>query len=328
MTPLVSIIIPTANRPDYLPRAVGSALSGMASKDVEIIVVPNGSDESWRESLLSYQNNPSVRVVRISEANANIARNAGLAKARGKYVRFLDDDDYLIPEGAIKQYELIQVLGTDVVSGSVQLVNDHGRCFDVWHQPNIEDFCSAVLGPWRVCLPLAHVYRHSILKIAQWNPATSGRQDVEWLLDLCAAMELRWKRTNDVAGVWHHHWGQRISSSQQFKEIRNKMTVPMLLKTYEILQREGRLNETRRQATSLGLWDFIHSAFFLEPAYWTRIARIAQRIYPTARPMHTIYRFPLFCHLNPLIIQWVMLPKRLIFHKIRMMHRRFHINQR
>jgi glycosyltransferase involved in cell wall biosynthesis len=103
MTPLVSVIIPTIGRPQYLPRAINSALTGIESKDVEVIVVPNGPDNSWQETLQPYHNNQSVRVIRIMEANANIARNAGLDEARGEFVRFLDDDDYLIPGGVLKQ---------------------------------------------------------------------------------------------------------------------------------------------------------------------------------------------------------------------------------
>ena len=74
MTPLVSVIIPTKNRPLYLPNSVQSALDGMDQGDVEVVVVPNGPDNSWRRSLLPYRNNPLVRVLPIEEANANIAR--------------------------------------------------------------------------------------------------------------------------------------------------------------------------------------------------------------------------------------------------------------
>ena len=313
MNPIVSVVIPTANRPHYLPRAIESAMAGMNAGDAEVIVVPNGPDESWRKAMVPYQRNPSVRVIRISEANANIARNAGLADARGEFVRFLDDDDYLIPEGAIKQYELIEAAGVDVVSSSVKLVDAGGRCFDVWHQPDIKDLCAAVTGPWRVCLPLAHVYRRSIIDNAKWNPETSVRQDVEWLFDLCAAMDLRWKKTDDVVGVWQHHWDQRISSSMQFNEIR-RITVPMLLRTYECLEAEGRMNSARRRAVALGLWGCVQAAFFLEPAYWRRIAEVARRIDPAARPVQNLYSFPVLCRLNPLFIQWLMLPKRLAFH--------------
>lgn len=297
----------------------------MTPGEVEIIVVPNGADDSWRKSLLSYKNNSSVRVVPVNEANANIARNAGLAEAKGEFVRFLDDDDYLIPEGAKKQYELIRTSGADIVSGSVNLKNASGRSIDIWHQPEIEDLCAAVLGPWRVCLPVAHVYKRSTIKNFKWNPETPGRQDVEWLLNLCGAMELRWEKIDGIVGIWQHHWGQRISSSKHFKKIRNKLTAQMLIKTYTDLKKSDRLNKSRLNAISIGLWNLVHGAFFLEPNYWSQIAHLSSLIDPSAKPPQPFYKFPGIRNFDPLIVQWIMLPKRLLSFQIKQLLRRLQL---
>lgn len=322
MNPIVSVIIPTANRPQWLPRALDSALAGMHPGEVEVIVVPNGPDTSWRDALQPYNENKFVRVISIPDANANIARNTGLNASKGKFVRFLDDDDYLIPAGARKQYEMIRESGADVVSGSVRLVDQADRCYDVWHQPDTQDLCAAVAGPWRVCLPVAHVYRRSVLGKSQWDPKTPVRQDVEWLLDLCAAADLSWEKTGEVAGVWQHHWGQRVTSSKNFTKIRHKKTVPMLIRTFDRLKKEDRLNAERRRAIALGLWDFVHGAFFLDPVFWSRVVRRAQQIDPGARPTQAFYNYPIIRHLTPLMLQWMMLPKRWLFHHIRQMFKR------
>jgi glycosyltransferase involved in cell wall biosynthesis len=316
MKPLVSVIIPTARRPVYLSRSIESALAGMEEMSVEVIVVPNGPDESWREALRSYQNNPAVRVVRVAEANANVARNAGLAEAKGEFIRFLDDDDYLIPEGARKQYELIKTSEVDVVSGSIKLVDAHGRCFELWRQPEMDDLCTAVLGPWRKCASLAHVYKRSILGNARWNPETPVRQDFEWLFSLCASSELRWEKTDEIVGVWQHHWEDRISSAVPYNDVR-KLTVQMLMRSYETLLSMGRLNDNRRRAVAQGLWGCVHAAFFLEPSYWNQVARTIRKIDSTARPVLGAYNYPVLCLIDPLLIQWMLLPKRWLSHHIR-----------
>ncbi len=298
----------------------------MQASEIEVIVIPNGPDESWKKALKPFQSNSSVRVIPIKEENGNIARNRGLEEARGQYIRFLDDDDYLLQEGAIKQYELIQSSNADVVSGSGNLIDAKGRCFDTWYQPDLNDFCEAVLGPWRVCLSMAHVYKHSIIKNARWNQKTSGRQDVEWLVNLCAEKELNWKKIDYSVGAWQHHWGLRISSSEHFKKIRNKICVPMLMRAFEKLKEENRLSEMRRRAVSLGLWDFVHGSFFLEPSYWSQIAATANKIDPSARPIQPIYNFSILRHLNPITIQWMMLPKRWLFHKKKYLFRILHIH--
>jgi glycosyltransferase involved in cell wall biosynthesis len=326
MTPSVSVIIPTANRPKYLRRAIESALAGMSPEDIEVIVIPNGPDESWRETLRPYGDNHSVKVIRIEEGNANVARNAGLAEARGEFIRFLDDDDYLFSDSAIKQYELINSSGADVVSGSIKVVDEYGSLLYVWRQPDIDDLCAGVLGPMRNCLPTAHVYRRSSLRTARWNPATSVRQDVEWLLDLCASMELRWHKINDVVGIWQQHPDQRISAGMHINEI-TKLTVPMILKTYKALQMENRLRDSRRQAVAFALWGFTVRVFHFDPLYWSKIAHTARKIDPAARPLYARYNLPITRRLHPLLILWIELPKRWTFYQVRKLLNRFRINR-
>ena len=327
MRPSISVVIPTSGRPQYLPRAIGSALAGIDAKDAEVIIVPNGPDDSWLEAMRPYRDNSSVSVIPVREANANTARNTGLAHARGEYVRFLDDDDYLFPEGAARQYELISSSGADVVSGSVQLIDEGGRCLEVWHQPDIDDLCTAVLGPLRNCLPTAHVYRRSCLGSLEWNPATVVRQDVEWLLDLCASTELRWHKTRDVVGVWQQHPKQRVSSKIHINEI-SKLTVPMILKAYNLLQKENRLSESRRQAASLALWGFTVRVFHFDPIYWSRVAHTARKIHPAVRPLYASYNSPAALRLHPLLILWMDLPKRWAFYQVRQLMDRFSVGRK
>jgi len=324
MTPLISIIIPTTGRPQFLPRAVNSALARMDSKDVEVIIIPNGPDETWQESLRKFSNHRSVRVIRIMETNANIARNAGLTEARGELIRFLDDDDYLIPEGAIKQYQIIQSSNVDMISGSIMLIDENGKCFDIWHQPDIDDLCAAVLGPWRKCQPSAHVYRRISLGNNLWSPETNVRQDFKWLFDLCVSHELQWIKINDVVGVWQHHWGQQVSSSKSFNDIR-KLTVPMLMRAYDQLKTDGRLNDIRRTAITQGLWSCVHTAFFLEPHFWFKVACQVREIIPSARPAQALYNFPILRHINPMIIVWLMSPVKCFFYQIQQVLKKLHI---
>lgn len=312
-TPLVSVVIPTFNRPQFLPRAVRSALAGMNAKDIEVIVVPNGPDQSWRESLAEFKNNPSVRVIPIPEANANIARNTGMANARGEFIRFLDDDDYLIPEGAVRQYALIQSSGVDIVSGSIQLVDEDDNNIDVWKQPDIDDFCSAVYIPSQLCLPHSHVHKAENIKKCQWNPRTIIRQDVEILINLTSKFELVWLKINDNVGVWVQHRNDRISTSMNLG-LMNKHTVPMYIHGYESLKKQNRLNDLRRLSIAQGLWGFIHSSFFLEPIYWSSIIKRAVEIDKNAKPVKPIYLYPVVNKIDPSFVQWLLLPKRYLFY--------------
>lgn len=90
--PKVSVIIPTYNRADLLPRSIGSVLS-QHFQDFELIVVNDGSTDETKDVLARY-NDERLKVVEF-EQNRGIgaARSAGVFEARGEWVSFLDSDD-------------------------------------------------------------------------------------------------------------------------------------------------------------------------------------------------------------------------------------------
>jgi GT2 family glycosyltransferase/glycosyltransferase involved in cell wall biosynthesis/Tfp pilus assembly protein PilF len=105
--PLVSIILPTYNRPDRLAAALRS-VSSQTLTDYEIIVVNDaGSDVEAAVAPLRAQQ----RIVCLRhEVNKGIAaaRNTGLAAARGKYIAYLDDDDVFYPDHLQTLVELLE----------------------------------------------------------------------------------------------------------------------------------------------------------------------------------------------------------------------------
>jgi len=93
-SPEVSIVIPTYNRARYVREAVESALS-QTFRDLEVIVVDDGSTDGTRGALGSLIDR--VRYFRQENRGLAAARNTGIARARGRYVAFLDSDDRLEP---------------------------------------------------------------------------------------------------------------------------------------------------------------------------------------------------------------------------------------
>lgn len=95
---LVSVIIPVYNVEQYLRECVDSVLA-QTYENFELILVDDGSTDTSGELCDTYQKKDS-RILVIHQENGGLseARNAGLAKARGKYVYFLDSDDWFLPE--------------------------------------------------------------------------------------------------------------------------------------------------------------------------------------------------------------------------------------
>lgn len=93
----LSVIICTYNRAKLLPEALDSVLNQKTDFDFEVIVGDDASTDGTRELLSGYQKNfPQKIVLSLMEKNCGIGANwaTALMKARGKYVAFLDDDDY------------------------------------------------------------------------------------------------------------------------------------------------------------------------------------------------------------------------------------------
>lgn len=103
--PLVSIVIPTYDRPELLRRAVMSALNQTYS-NVEVIVI-NDSPRSGLESMKK-----EFQSVRFYQNNKNMGgcytRNFGIEKSDGEYINFLDDDDELLPNKIEMQVKKFQ----------------------------------------------------------------------------------------------------------------------------------------------------------------------------------------------------------------------------
>ncbi|MDA0724852.1 MAG: glycosyltransferase family A protein, partial [Verrucomicrobia bacterium] len=90
LTPKVSVVIPTYDRIDTLPRSLDSVIN-QTFYDWELIVVDDGSTDGTDEMIL--RDYPAVRFHRQENAGVSSARNSGVALASGAWIAFLDSDD-------------------------------------------------------------------------------------------------------------------------------------------------------------------------------------------------------------------------------------------
>lgn len=116
--PLVSVILPTCDRPALLPRAVASVLA-QTERDFELLVVDQNRSAGRvadQAGFGAWLRDPRVRVIHDPGAtpNASGARNTGLAAAQGEWIAFLDDDDAYRPTKLADQREVATAYGAPV----------------------------------------------------------------------------------------------------------------------------------------------------------------------------------------------------------------------
>lgn len=94
--PEVSIVVPVYNVQDYLPKCIDSILA-QTYKDFELILVNDGSTDDKSAFICQAYAETDVRIRVINKENGGLsdARNAGMAVAKGKYIQFIDSDDFV-----------------------------------------------------------------------------------------------------------------------------------------------------------------------------------------------------------------------------------------
>lgn len=114
-TPLLSLVIPVYNVAPYLPRCLES-LARLDPRPDEIVVVDDGStDECPRILADSASSLPQMRVIRQENGGLSAARNTGLEAARGKYLAFVDSDDFLEADAYRRALDVAESDALDMV---------------------------------------------------------------------------------------------------------------------------------------------------------------------------------------------------------------------
>lgn len=118
MNNTISVIIPVYNVEAYLPQCLDSVLSQRYS-DLEVILIDDGSKDRSGAICDEYADKDSrVHVIHQKNGGAASAKNAGLRAATGKYLSFVDSDDYLEPGAYAHMAELLEGSGAEVVQCS------------------------------------------------------------------------------------------------------------------------------------------------------------------------------------------------------------------
>lgn len=114
--PLLSIIVPVFNSEKYLEKCLDS-ISPLLDRNVELIIVDDGSlDDSIQICEKFSQINSNTFFYKKTNGGVSSARNYGINKSKGKYVTFIDSDDWIDDEKFVKVLDLLENDSYDIVS--------------------------------------------------------------------------------------------------------------------------------------------------------------------------------------------------------------------
>jgi glycosyltransferase involved in cell wall biosynthesis len=204
----VSAIIPTYNRAAFIERAI-SSIFNQTYKDIEIIVVDDGSTDNTIEILNKYRDR--IKIIRQKNMGTSEAKNTGINNATGEIVMFLDSDDEWLPTKAEKQVEIMTHCRCDVACCLTNTILDNGG-------KNITSFAASKLFPrfergiWMnpsevltsrffTFTQAVAVWKTTLDKIGGFNPRLSILEDFEFAFRLSLAGN--WAYINEPLVVWH-----------------------------------------------------------------------------------------------------------------------------
>jgi len=295
--------------------AIKSGLGSAPNGQGEVLVIPNGPDESWKAVAKVFIGDTRVSWHPIATSHPSAARNVGLSLATGKFVRFLDDDDVLLP-GAIEQCISMDGTSHDVSQGGIVVRDLTGAVQETLVAVQSTDFIESVLAGRMFTLCHSFLWRRESIAGHRWNEVLHANEDVAWALELAAGVELSPHCSPLVVGAWIRHSSASISNrTTPLAHDRSKAEI--LLSVAARLQRRGALTRSRQAFIGTSLWNCIHNSFALSPLYWSRMAVRARSLLPGSRPdMDGLGNAP-FSLFHPLATEVIMAPYRLLRHAAR-----------
>lgn len=311
----VSVIIPSAGRRlKFLERAIQSALIDDDLIQTKIIVVLNGKDGMAFDTSLSIQH-PLVSYYKIAQGNVSKARNFGLQIAQGDLIRFLDDDDYLYPNVAYRQY--IELIDSDIdLSTYSGAIEDESVRYQTIEPIKTDDYYSAVVSANCPALTFATVYKKNTINMVRWNENSHIAEDEEWMRKLAYNKCLKWGRSCSVVGVWFQHRYERLS----FKlghPLYYKNRAESIIELVNYLKCRNLLNLQRKKYASQGLWSAIHGGFHFSPLYWSKVLFFVRELDSKSCP--DIKFFEKISFIHPFILEWFLIPLRWISRTVKML---------
>ena len=254
-SPVQSIIIPTYNRKDMLAEAIDSVLK-QSLKDIEVIVIDDCSADGTSEFVKSIPDE-RVRCIRNDKNSGQEAsRMYGLRLARGKYITFLDDDDYYTDyeffEKAVKIHEEHE--GLTMVYANADIVNTlthETRRWDIGTPGRANGVDDFILGKYRKApSTFPAVCRADILRLAGFE----DKIVFDGLLYIEASLYGDLWVMPDIIGVYRIHGEsaeQGYKDKNPDREARHWRIVREATRRWQYVRKEIRARKDKKTADDL-----------------------------------------------------------------------------
>lgn len=171
---LISVIIPLYNSEKFISKCVRSIIDNYEYNDLEIIIVNDGSTDSSADIVRELMTKDKrIHLINQDNKGPSAARNRGLDESRGKYILFVDSDDFLADE-ALTHFRTLLIKGNyDTVMFNFKRFNENNISYNnkslfkngyIYNHENKDDIYKILVTTSRLNHPVAKYYSAKIIK--------------------------------------------------------------------------------------------------------------------------------------------------------------------
>ena len=248
MEPLVSVLVPTYKRSNYIVRALDS-IYAQTYPNIEVVVVDDNVPDSefhrqTLDALKPYLGRADFRYVKTAGATGGgAARNYGLRFCTGEYIAFLDDDDRFLPDKVESQLRFMQEHDLEMSYQDVQWNDTQERTVEVRRMDRVKDFSQNGLLRAHIVTAIAptaiYMIRRDALQKTEGFGEVPRGQDFIFMLR-CIEAGLKIGYMHGVHVVQYIHDGERISVGEKFVQAQTKI-YELMCSYIHILSKHERL---------------------------------------------------------------------------------------
>jgi len=211
--PLVTVIIPTCNRDQYIKQAIDSILN-QTYKNTELIIIDDGSKDNTSEVLKKYDTYNNINIIALSH-NTGVAnaRNLGLKEAKGDYIAFLDSDDFWEKnkiELQLNEFDKDNSMGL-VHTGAIEFGKGWEREKILEKKNRLEGWCGEeIFTKWYIFHSSIMIKKQYMEKIGNFDTMFPCSSDYEWWLRVAKYCKFKYIPTTLI---WKRYTENQISSN-------------------------------------------------------------------------------------------------------------------
>lgn len=232
----VTIIIPVYNSEKYIGKCLDSILA-QTYTNYEIIVVNDGSKDKSQEIIDIYKQKYPHKIISIKQQNKGVAitRNESIYRATGKYLMFIDNDDFIDKDYIETYMSVIEEGDYDAVIGGYRRPNENGKIIRTLPLKESEWAKFMIMTPWAKVFNKQYLIENNIAFLKN-----NIGEDIYFNLK-AMLLSKKIKVINYIGYNWFFNT-KSVSNTKQ-KNIQNLQVYELLNSCYDMLKKEKLLDD-------------------------------------------------------------------------------------